>query len=131
MKILIVEDEFITKEFLRNVLIKYGDCDVVSNGQQAIDIFDRALKNNPYHLVCMDIMMPVMDGKVATSKIREIEKKYGVKAKDEVKILMITALDDPKTVIESMFHSGATAYIAKPLSKEKLLHEIEKLFDKS
>lgn len=131
MKVLIVEDEFVTKEFLRKFLSKYGECHAVNNGQQAVESFKQSLEDNePYDLVCMDIMMPVMDGKTAVKKIRSLEQNSGVKAKSEVKVIMITALDDPRNVIEAMYQSGANSYVSKPISKDKLQDELSKLFGK-
>ncbi len=42
----------------------------------------------------------------------------------QVKVIMVTALDDPKNVFEALYQGGATSYIVKPIDKEKLLDEI-------
>ena len=61
------------------------------------------------------------------AEIRKIEREMSVKEKDGVKVIMTTALDDPKTVVESYYKLGATSYIVKPIGKQKLLQELEKL----
>ncbi len=128
MRILIVEDEFVSRRVLKEFLSPYGDCDMVVDGEEAIEAFRLAWEEgDPYELICLDIMMPNIDGQEALMKIREIEKELGVKGPDEVKVIMVTALDDPKTVVEAFYKGGATSYIVKPVEREKLLKEIKSL----
>jgi two-component system chemotaxis response regulator CheY len=65
--------------------------------------------------------MPEMDGQEALRKIREIEKSRGVKSADEVKVVMTTALDDPKNVVEAYYKGGATSYVPKPIDRQLFL----------
>ena len=75
MKILLAEDDFATRKFMVNFLSKYGECDVTVDGMEAVDAFMMALEDDePYDLVCLDIMMPVMDGYQALVGIRNLEK---------------------------------------------------------
>jgi two-component system chemotaxis response regulator CheY len=127
MKILIVEDDFTNRKIMQKILSAYGDCDMAFDGNEAIEAFELALaEGKPYDLICMDIMMPNMDGQEALSEIRRLETDAEISAKDEVKVIMTTALDDPKNVVSSL-KSGAAAYIVKPISKQKLFDEISKL----
>ena len=60
MKILLAEDDFVTRKFMASFLSKYGECDVTVDGMEAVDAFMLALEEGePYDLVCLDIMMPV------------------------------------------------------------------------
>jgi two-component system chemotaxis response regulator CheY len=128
MKILIVEDDFISRRILKEILTEFGDCDIVVDGDEAVQAFRLAREEKvPYQLVCMDIMMPNMDGQEALKQIREIEKAAGVRGSEEVKVIMITALDDPKTVFHAYYRGGATSYIVKPIEKDKLIQEIRTL----
>ena len=125
MKTLIVEDDFICRRLLKELLARYGDCDIATNGEEGVAAFKMALESGaPYQLVCMDIMMPNMDGQQALKLIREIEKEHNIFGDQEVKVIMTTALDDPKSVIEAYYRGGATAYIVKPIIKETLLNEL-------
>ena len=53
--------------------------------------------NKPYDLICLDVMMPNMDGQETLSKIREHERENGYDIGQGSKILLITALSDQKT----------------------------------
>ena len=126
MRALIAEDEFLGRKVLTAFLNTLFEVDVVVNGREAVEAFTLALdEGRPYDLLLMDIMMPEMDGLTALTKIRAIEQEK--KRRPPAKVLMTTALDDPKTVIRS-FHDGeASGYIVKPVRKDKLFEELKKL----
>ncbi len=125
MKILIVEDDFVARRTLKEILGAYGECDVVVDGEEALQAFQMAWEERrPYDLICMDIMMPNLDGNAALTRIREMEKEMGIRGGQEVKVIMVSALDDPKTVVRAFYQGGATSYIVKPIRKEKLIEEI-------
>jgi two-component system, chemotaxis family, chemotaxis protein CheY len=122
MRFLVVEDDFTSRKLLQKILAPYGEVDVAVNGQEAVEAFELALsENNPYGLVCMDIMMPEMDGQEALKRIREIERQRGIANTDEVKVIMTTALDDPKNVVEAYYKGGATSYVPKPIDRQLFL----------
>ncbi|MEA3226399.1 MAG: response regulator [Planctomycetota bacterium] len=127
MKCLIVEDEFTARKLLQVYLSDYGDCFVAVNGREAVQAFREALEEGqPYDLICLDIMMPEMDGHEALKLIRQIESERGIAGLDGVKVIMTTALDDSKNVMGA-FRGGCEAYVVKPVAKENLIAEIEKL----
>ena len=81
MKILLAEDDFASRKFMSNYLGKYGDCDITVDGEEAVDAFLMALEDGePYDLICLDVMMPVLDGYQALKAIRDIEKERGISA---------------------------------------------------
>ena len=128
MKCLIVEDDFISRRILRELLKPFFDCEIAVDGVEAVTAFRMAHDAKaPYDLVCMDIMMPKMDGQEALRQIRELEKALEVPPNLEVKVVMTTALDDPKTVFDSFYQNGATAYLVKPISRQKLYRELRGL----
>ena len=86
MKILVVEDDFTNRKIMQKILSAYGDCDMAFDGNEAIEAFELALEEGrPYDLICMDIMMPNMDGQEALSEIRRLEKDAEITTKNEVK----------------------------------------------
>ena len=127
MKCLIVEDDFTARKLLQMHLSDYGDCFVAVNGQEAVQAVQEALdEGQPYDLICLDIMMHEMDGLEALKVIRRIEKERGIAGLDGVKVIMTTALSNSRNIIGS-FRIGCEAYVVKPIEKQKLLNEIEKL----
>lgn len=127
MKILIAEDDFTSRKFLMRFLSQYGECDVTVDGSEAIEAFKMALEfGEIYDLVCMDIMMPVVDGFQALKKIREMEKENKIPEEKSSKIIMTTALSESKNVTKA-FNLGCTAYAGKPIDREKFENELRKL----
>jgi len=121
MKILIVDDDFTSRKLLLKILSEYGACDVAANGKEAVDAFNAALNEwEAYDLVCLDIMMPEMDGHEVLKEIRSIEKSKNIHGLDGAKVIMTTALDDSDNV-KSAFREQCEAYLVKPIEKDKLV----------
>lgn len=128
MKTLIVEDNLMARLILKDILSPYGECDIAVDGEEAVQAFKLAWeKGDPYELICMDIMMPNMDGHEALKQIREIEELLSVASSQEAKVIMTTALNDPKNVVKAYYEGGATSYIVKPINKQQLLDELRSL----
>lgn len=128
MRCLITEDDFISRRILRELLSPYFEIEIAVDGEEAITAFTLAHESKqPFDLICMDIMMPKMDGRNALRQVRKLEKELEVPPNLEVKVIMTTALDDPKTVFDSFYQDGATAYLVKPISKQKLVRELRAL----
>jgi len=125
MKTLIVEDDFTCRLLLQEILKEYGPAHVAINGKEAVEAVRVALEaSEPYNLICMDIMMPEMDGQAALKEIRRLEEARGIASIYGVRVIMTTALDDSRNVLES-FKSLCDAYVIKPVNKEKLLGYIK------
>jgi two-component system chemotaxis response regulator CheY len=128
MKLLVVEDDFGSRRMMQKLLEPYGDVDVVVDGEEAVEAFKMAWEESaPYDIVFMDIMMPKMDGHEALKRLRELEREMGVKSADEVKVIMTSVLEDPKNVIEAYYGGSATNYLIKPIDREELEDELERL----
>lgn len=127
MKSLIVEDDFAARRLMQIYLAAYGDCSVAINGIEAVNAVTASLEqNDPFDLICLDIMMPEMDGMEALAKIREIEKEHGIEGLDVSKIIMTTAKNLTKDIFGA-FKIGCESYLIKPIKKQDLLKEMEKL----
>jgi two-component system chemotaxis response regulator CheY len=126
MRALVAEDEFLGRKVLSTFLSTLFEVDVAVNGKEAVDAFLLAHEEaKPYDVIFMDIMMPEMDGIQALTTIRGLEAER--KLTPRAKVVMTTALDDPKTVIRSFHEGEASAYIVKPVRKDKLFEELQKL----
>ena len=128
MNILIAEDDFTSRRLLQNILAPYGESMITVNGEEAVEAFTLALEQGrPFDLVCMDIMMPVMDGQEALREIRAVEQRNGVKPADEAKIIMITALGDPRNVVDAYYKGGAALYLTKPIDVRAFIDAVRQL----
>lgn len=92
--------------------------DVAINGLVALE----CLKKNSYHLVLMDLQMPVMDGYEATQAIRA--GACGLQNSD-LPIIAVTA-DVTEKAKNKVFEVGMDDYLTKPIQKEELYHKIKK-----
>ena len=127
MKTLVVEDDFASRKLMQRYLSPFGECDVVVDGQEAVEAFELALmENKAYDLICLDIMLPKKDGQQVLKEIRELEKKRNIIGSDSVKILMTTALGDAKNVMEA-FRSQCEGYLQKPVGREQIVRELREL----
>jgi two-component system chemotaxis response regulator CheY len=63
MKSLIVDDDFFSRRILQALLAGYGESHVAVDGKEALFAFKQAIaEEQPYDVICLDIMMPEMDG---------------------------------------------------------------------
>ncbi len=127
-KALIVEDELISSNFLMELLKKHFDtCHIAANGHEGVEAFIHALdKQDPYDLICLDIMMPIMDGQAALKEIRRIEQERGIGGSEMVKVMMTTAFDGPKDIMTAFIKGSCEGYLTKPYDQGKLDEYLEK-----
>ena len=114
-KVLIVDDDPNIREVISVLLSSEGyDVDAAENGQMAID---KVYAGNEYDIICLDIMMPEMDGIEVCSRIRE---------KSKVPVLFLTAKSQDKDKVEA-YSMGGDDFLVKPFSQTELLMKIEAL----
>jgi len=119
MKALIVEDDFTSRLLMQELLLGCGPSNVAVNGREAVTAVSVALLDKkPYDLICLDIMMPQMDGQQALSEIRALEQQHAVV--QGAHILMTTALSDKGNVMEA-FGQQCDGYLVKPIERAKFL----------
>ena len=80
-------------------------------------------KSQPYDLICLDIMMPEMDGHQALREIRALEQASGTR---RAKIIMTTALVDQKSVMDAI-REKCDYFLVKPIRKAALLDQLRVL----
>lgn len=121
---LIVDDEEICRELLAKMLGPWGQCDLARDGEEAIEIFRRARgEGRPYDLVCLDIMMPGLNGHEVLERIRALETEQGVYGLERTRVIMTTALADSKHLLQA-FRDGCEAYVVKPFTQNDVLTAI-------
>ncbi|MCP4600937.1 MAG: response regulator [Proteobacteria bacterium] len=127
MKILIVDDEIVSRLKAQKILSGYGECSVAVNGKEAIEAFSLSHKDGePYDLITMDIEMPDMDGIEALKIIREMEESQNILLGDGAKVVMLTGTSASQSILSS-FNKGCEAYIVKPFDKEKINEKLVEL----
>jgi two-component system chemotaxis response regulator CheY len=125
MKTLIVDDDFTSRLYLQEVLKAYGPVHIAANGKEAVQAVAAAVNSGePYDLICLDIMMPEMDGQQALTEIRAKEEAKRIPKR--ARIIMTTALTDPETVTTAI-QGKCDYFLAKPIPRAILLDKLRKL----
>ena len=126
MKTLVVDDDLTNRIILQKLLSPYGNVHTANDGVEAVDFVKLAIdKNENYDLICLDIMMPKMDGHEALEHIKNIEEEKKLTKEKRSFVIMTTALGDGKNIMDA-FKSQCDAYIVKPIEKEKLEEILKK-----
>jgi HD-like signal output (HDOD) protein/FixJ family two-component response regulator len=124
MRILVVDDELVSREKMRRIMSGIGECDEATGGQSALDIFQKAIEEGSrYDLITLDISMPEMNGKEVLGKIREMERERGLARDDQVKVIMVTASTEKESII-ACIKSGCNDYIMKPFSTDTVTRKL-------
>jgi len=120
-EVLLVDDNAINLKVAYEILVKAGcQVDVATNGEEAVD----KVKGGFYHVILMDIQMPVMDGVTATNVIKGLDLKW------DPAIVAMTAYclkEDKIRFVEA----GMDDFIAKPISADKILSKVKYWTEKS
>jgi putative nucleotidyltransferase with HDIG domain len=124
MKILIVDDELVSRLKMKKIMESFGRCTEADCGRRALDLIHGSMeKGSPFDLITMDISMSEMDGTEVLRKIRESEKTNSIPLESRVKVFMVTAHSDRDTII-SCIKSGCNDYIMKPFSKKTVVKKL-------
>lgn len=124
MKSLVVDDDFSNRLLLQRFLTELGEVHIAVNGSEAVEAVRGALATNePYQLICLDILMPGLDGEQALHAIRQLETDYHLPSDKLARVVMTTALSDKAHVL-SAFREQADAYLLKPVLKPRLLDTV-------
>lgn len=124
MKTLVVEDDFTCRTLLQTFLSEYGHCHSAVNGSEALEAVQAAIgSGSRYDLICMDVLMPGMDGEAAVRQVRTLEEATGILAMKGAKIVMTSSVSDVKKVLRC-FSAGCDAYLVKPIDMHELLGKL-------
>lgn len=123
MRILVVDDEMVSRAKMQRLMQAMGDCQVAENGTQGIQMYSQAFDDgNAYELVLLDIEMPDMPGTQVLQHIRNKEKE----GSHQAAIIMVTAQSDEDNVLDCI-QGGCNDYITKPFTKETIQQKLAKM----
>ncbi|THB78917.1 MAG: response regulator [Desulfobacteraceae bacterium] len=126
MKILVVDDELVSRKKMMKIVDGLGRCEAAEDGRAAISSVQTALEKwELFDLITLDISMPDMSGTEVLSTIRDLETARGLTADEKAKILMVTAHSDVESVKACV--GKCDAYIIKPFNKDVLTEKLKKL----
>jgi len=125
MRALVVDDDFYSRITLHDLLRPVADCHIAVNGEEAVDAFKKALEDGrPYNLVCMDLVMPEMDGQQALREMRALEDELGIDQVDRCSIFVVSMVEDNRETNEAFFLGGADCFLVKPIEEARLMAEL-------
>ncbi len=127
MRILIVDDEIVSRESMRHILTEFGECVLTENAEKTISAFKKAWHDwRPFSLIALDIELPDMDGIEVLKNIRHLEKEKNIPEEAIVKIIMVTSHSDKDRVVEC-FKAGCNEFVIKPADKKNLKLKLSKI----
>lgn len=122
-RILIVDDLEINNEIILNMLEdSNATLETALNGRQALEMISNSPEGH-YDLILMDVLMPIMDGHLATAEIRKLDR-HDVK---DLPIIAMTANAFKEDIMKCL-EAGMDAHIAKPVDYKILLSKIKMFF---
>lgn len=117
LRVLIADDNDVNLKVLETILATINaDVATVENGAQAYD----AIRREPFDVVLMDMMMPVMDGLSATQAIRRLE---ATERRSRLPVVMVSANTLPEHM-EAARLAGVDGYLTKPVGARQLLETV-------
>lgn len=126
MKILVADDELVSRKKLQKILKDVGECEAVMDGISAVEACRDAWENSsPFDLVILDILMPEMDGTEALRAIRRLEDESDVPKDRRAKIFMVTVQSDKETILTCV-KAGCDDFITKPFTYDTVIGKVQR-----
>ena len=125
MRILVVDDEVVSRKKMMKSVSELGACEGVQNGNAALSAVQTALEEwKLYDLITLDISMPDISGTEVLSRIRELEAERGLDDEERATILMVTSHSDIETVKACV--GKCDGYIIKPFNRDVIMDKLKK-----
>lgn len=124
MKILVVDDELVSRKKMQMIMEGIGECLAVENGADALNACMQAWESlTPFDLITLDIVMPDMDGTEVLFRIRKIEEERNIPKEKKIKIFMVTSQSEKDTII-TCIQGGCDDFITKPFNRETVTKKL-------
>jgi two-component system chemotaxis response regulator CheY len=126
-RFLVVDDDEMGRLMLQDFLSEFAPCDCAVNGREGLDFFERALAGgNPYDMLCVDLVMPEMNGLALIRKIRDIEKTHPFFSNSRTRIFVISASDSTWEKADLLLDNLCDDFITKPFNRDSLKADLYK-----
>lgn len=126
MKMLVVDDELVSRKKMIKIISDFGQCEGVKNGKAAVSAVMKSLEDwKPYNLITLDVSMPDINGTQVLDAIRKLEEERGLDEDEKTKILMVTSHSDVETV--KACAGKCDGYIVKPFNKDVMVAKMKKI----
>jgi len=127
MRILIIEDDLMSRTYMQKIVKDLGTIDSAVNGDEGLQSFSKSLdEGKPYDLILLDINMPKKEGQEVLKQIRLTERERGIPDSSRTKVVMTTALSDDENVMQA-FENLCEGYLVKPFEKEVVIGQLRAL----
>lgn len=126
MKILVVDDELVSRKKMQKILKSLGECEAAEDGRSAVDACRNAWdSSSPFELVILDILMPGMDGTEVLQALRKMEDERATPKDRRAKIFMATSQSDKETILACV-QAGCDDFIAKPFNYDTVVGKVRR-----
>ena len=126
MKMLVVDDEIVSRKKMMRIINEFGSCEGVESGKAALGMVKKALEEwKLYDLITLDVSMPDISGIEVLTTIRKMEEERGLDKEEQAKILMVTAHSDMETV--KACAGKCDGYVIKPFNKKGMVDKFKQL----
>ncbi len=119
-RVLVVDDEIINREILRNIISQDYEVYTAEDGEQALAMLSNSHMN--FSLCLLDLLMPKMDGFELLERLKENEKLR------RIPIIVLTSEKDAEV---KAIHMGAADFITKPYIPEVVIARLERIIELS
>ncbi|KGM96915.1 LuxR family transcriptional regulator [Clostridium novyi A str. 4552] len=119
MKVVIADDDGLIRDSLKLILELEDDIEVVATAKNGQEVIDCSTRYSP-DVVLMDIRMPILDGVLATKKIKEQQK--------DIKIIILTTFKDDEYIAEAI-KNGAEGYILKNQNSDSIIECLRTVYN--
>jgi CheY-like chemotaxis protein len=116
LNVLVVDDDFINRKLLENILKKHDEVIEILEAENGKDALEKIASNPQINMILLDIIMPIVDGMEFLKKFRA-DMKY-----THIPVIILSTDDTRKT--EALNH-GANDFLRKPIKEEDLKAKIQ------
>jgi two-component system chemotaxis response regulator CheY len=127
MRSLVIDDDLVCRRVLSKILRQHGACIIATDGAEGLALIRDAIQaGRPFDLVCLDVMMPLIDGHDVLTALRQMEEQAHLPADQCSRVIMVTAMDDSANLMKA-FKEQCDAYLVKPITIDRITTELRKL----